>query len=215
MSVTADDLLKALFSAEIKGEKVAGTDLSELLGITPSGVTRLALKLAGEGMIEYQRYQGIELTRKGREAAAMLIRKHRLWEMFLFKVLKMPWEEVHTEAELLEHQTTDQMVERLDDFLGHPQYDPHGQPIPDRNGKVPSSKGQLRLSEVEPGKSYTVTRVSDRSQALINYFADIGLTLHARITVLDKIGMDGSLIVSVKNNKTIVSPAMAKNIFVE
>jgi len=215
MSSNADDLLKALYTAELKTESLSGTDLSRLLEITPSGVTRIVHKLHRDGKVEYKRYQAISLTSKGREEAASLIRKHRLWEMFLLKVLKMPWEEVHREAELLEHQTTNVLADRICVFLGHPRKDVHGQPIPDKNGKIQVSRAQIPISLAEAGKNYTILSISNESQRLLDYFRDIGLTVNAKISLLEKIEPDGSLIISIKGIKSILSPQMARNIFVE
>ena len=215
MSVSSDDMLKALFQAEVRGEPMSGSNLSRHLNISHPAVTRMAMKMAEEGLLVYRPYQPPGLSERGRELAAGLIRKHRLWEMFLFTALEMGWNEVHREAEQLEHQTSDFLAEKIDVYLGYPAFDPHGEPIPDKHGRIRSQKGAILLSDCEPGKDYVVVRVTDKSDALMDHFTDIGLKLQGRISVVDKVSLDQSVIVMVKNNKTILSQTIARNIFVE
>lgn len=215
MSPSTDDLLKAIFLAELRGTRISASELARHLGISPPGITQMANRLQEDGLVEYRPYRPMTLTQEGRELAAGIIRKHRLWEMFLHKALKMGWNEVHREAEMLEHQTSDALADRLDEFLGHPAFDPHGQPIPDRHGRVRTRKDILALSEAEPGNSYTVVGVTDKSDDLMDFFTDIGLTLKSRITVNGKISMDESVIVSVKNYRTILSKTVAEHIYVQ
>ncbi|HDR88612.1 MAG TPA: metal-dependent transcriptional regulator [Bacteroidetes bacterium] len=215
MSPSTDDLLKAIFQAELRGASISASELARHLGISPPGITQMANRLQEDGLVEYRPYRPMTLTQEGRELAAGIIRKHRLWEMFLHKALKMGWNEVHREAEMLEHQTSDALANRLDEFLGHPAFDPHGQPIPDRHGRVRTRKDILALSEAEPGITYTVVGVTDKSDDLMDFFTDIGLTLKSRITVNGKISMDESVIVSVKNYRTILSKTVAEHIYVQ
>ncbi len=215
MSPSTDDLLKAIFLAELRGTRISASELARHLGISPPGITQMANRLQEDGLVEYRPYQPMTLTREGRELAAGIIRKHRLWEMFLHKALKMGWNEVHREAEMLEHQTSETLADRIDEFLGHPAFDPHGQPIPDKQGRVRTRKDILALSEAEPGNSYTVVGVTDKSDELMDFFTDIGLTLKSRIAVTGKISMDESVIISVKNNRTILSKTVAEHIYIQ
>ncbi|HDJ34020.1 MAG TPA: metal-dependent transcriptional regulator [Bacteroidetes bacterium] len=215
MSQSTDDLLKAIFLAELEGTSLSASELARHLDISPPGITQMANRLQEDGLVEYYPYRPMILTQKGRELAAGIIRKHRLWEMFMHKALKMGWNEVHREAEMLEHQTSDTLADRLDEYLGYPAFDPHGQPIPDKHGRVQARKDILVLSEAKPGNSYTVVGVTDKSDELMDFFTDIGLTLHCRITITGKISMDQSVIISVKNYRTIISKTVADHIYIQ
>ncbi len=215
MSDHADDLLKALLQAEMKGSDLHGSELAQQLGMSPSGVTRLASRLKEAGLLDHRPYKPLLLTAVGREKAAGLIRKHRLWELFLQKSLNMGWNEVHREAEQLEHQTSEEMANRLDDYLGHPAFDPHGEPIPDRYGRIAPNPGICLLADAEPGRTYQVAGVTDRSDALMDYFTDIGLELNSKVRIIGTVELDGSLILSLGSHRSILSPAIARNIYVK
>ncbi|MEK6755378.1 MAG: metal-dependent transcriptional regulator [Bacteroidota bacterium] len=213
-SEQVENYLKNIYKLQESEGKVTTTSLSERLRISPPSVTEMIKKLADEGSVTHTPYKGVELTAEGRMRALRIIRRHRLWELFLAEVLKYPWDEIDEEAERLEHFTSERLEQRLDEALGHPRKDPHGHIIPTAGGDVEEA-ALLSLADVEPGTTVAVARVSDSSPEILQYAAKLGIILNKKIKVKDRIEFDGSLRVEVGRKEQFVSSKLAKNIFVE
>ncbi len=183
-TISKENYLKIIFSREEEtGKPITTTFLADKLNVSKAAITDMARRLAAEDLIAYERYHGIRTLPKGKKLAVEVIRKHRLWELFLLEVLNMNWSEVHDEAELLEHTTSDKLMNRIDKFLGHPKFDPHGDPIPNRNGKFPKTAKRMNLLESVEGKKYKIVRVNDASKDVIDFLSEIGIKLGSEITV--------------------------------
>ena len=157
---SVEDYIKSIFKLESSGEKVTTSALARHLGVGDGSVTDMVKKLSERKLIHYEPYQGVRLTESGRRMAMKTVRRHRLWEMFLVKYLGYSWDEIHDEAERLEHATSDELERRIDKALGRPKFDPHGDPIPSASGELPYPKAG-RLDDAAEGASVTIVRVSD------------------------------------------------------
>ena len=171
-------------------------------------------KLSKEGYVDYKRYKGIKLTKSGEEYARNMVRRHRIWEVFLHQVVGLPWDKVHSEAENLEHSSSDELVDRLEEMLDFPEFDPHGDPIPNKNGKMPKGNPGIPLSSIKPGNLVKVNRVHDFDSSFLQYISKIGIELNKEITIIDSFDFDHSLLIEVDNNETSISNKVAANIFV-
>jgi len=214
-SYTEENYLKALFNLSAEKGEVTVNEVSKELGINKAAsVTDMLKKLAEKKLINYIKYQGVTLTNTGVNAAVNIIRKHRLWEVFLVEKLGFKWDEVHDIAEELEHINSETLINRLDDFLGNPAADPHGDPIPDRTGIIKHKK-LVKISDMHPGESGTVSGVSEHSSVFLKLLEKMGLTLGTKIIVSELIEFDGSIMLTIdqKTERTI-SREVAKNILV-
>ncbi|MBC8490391.1 MAG: metal-dependent transcriptional regulator [Ignavibacteria bacterium] len=209
-----EDYLKNIYTIKLSVGKVSTSLLAEKLGISAAAVSDMVSKLSRTGYIKNTPYKGFELTKKGQGIAINLIRKHRIWEVFLLKHLKYPWEQVHTEAENLEHASSDELILKLEDFLEFPKYDPHGDPIPDRNGKF--IHDELKpLSNIDIGESVTIKRVPDENPEVLLHLTKMGLKLNDKVKVVEKINFDNSIQILAKKNKIFLSEKLANSIFVD
>ena len=146
-TISTENYLKKIFNHnKAFGEKINAVKLAQELSVSNAAISDMAKKLSKHGLISYEKYKGIELTDKGEQMALNVIRRHRLWELFLIKVLDIPWSEVHEQAEVLEHHTSDKLIDRIDEFLGFPDFDPHGHPIPRKNGSLPDAQIQRQIT---------------------------------------------------------------------
>lgn len=181
---TVEDYLKQILMLEQQGasERASNGAIASALDVTPGSVTTMVKALADEGLVDYEAYGGVRLTTSGRQLALHVLRRHRLLELFLVRVLGLEWTEVHDEAERLEHAVSDRVVERMDEVLGHPEVDPHGHPIPTASGKVGASAA-TPLDEVEPGERVRVARVSDRDAGFLRALEKMGVRPGTRLTV--------------------------------
>jgi DtxR family Mn-dependent transcriptional regulator len=215
LSFAEENYLKAIYHLSDGGEKSVSTNsISDALKTKPASVSDMIRKLASKGVIEYQKYHGVHISEEGKKNALMIIRKHRLWEVFLVEKLKFNWDEVHEIAEQLEHIRSSLMISRLDEFLGYPQYDPHGDPIPDENGII-QSKPRVPLSKLNVGDEVKLTSVSDSSDLFLRYLDKLNISIGCQIFIVEKHEFDGSLEIQVdKKNKTFVSAAVAENLLV-
>ncbi|WP_226435094.1 metal-dependent transcriptional regulator [Rhodococcus yananensis] len=193
LSSVAQDYLKIIWSTqEWSGEKVSTKMLAEKLGVSASTVSEAVRRLADQGMVDHARYGSISLTEDGRAAAVTMVRRHRLIELFLVSELGYGWDEVHDEAEVLEHAVSERMISAIDAKLGHPVRDPHGDPIPAADGTIPSPPARA-LSEFADGDSGTVARISDADPAMLRYFDEVGIALDTDITVVERRDFAGTL----------------------
>ncbi len=214
-SFTEENYLKAIYHlSEGNTMAVSTNQIAEMTSTKAASVTDMLKKLAEKKLINYIKYQGVTLTNTGVNAAVNIIRKHRLWEVFLVEKLGFKWDEVHDIAEELEHINSETLINRLDDFLGNPAADPHGDPIPDRTGIIKHKK-LVKISDMHPGESGTVSGVSEHSSVFLKLLEKMGLTLGTKIIVSELIEFDGSIMLTIdqKTERTI-SREVAKNILV-
>ncbi len=213
-SPQVEDYLKSIYKLQETGGRVSTSSLSERLNVSAPSVTEMIKKLADDGVLTYAPYKGVELTAEGRKQALKILRRHRLWEAFLVEVLKYPWHEIHEEADRLEHFTSEKLERRLDETLGFPRTDPHGDAIPTTDGEIVRHR-YVALAEIEPGETVTVSRVNDLIPQVLQYAAKLGIVLNKKIRVKERIEFDGSLRVEIGKKERFVSAKLASNIFVE
>jgi DtxR family transcriptional regulator, Mn-dependent transcriptional regulator len=213
-SFTEENYLKAIYKLSEHNELVTTTDIATMLNIRSATVTDMLKKLAVKKLIRYERYKGLHLTEKGRAIGVKIIRKHRLWELFLVKQMKFRWDEVHEIAEQLEHIQSDELINRLDEILGYPKSDPHGDPIPDRNGVFGKSKA-VPLSSVKLKTTSVVTGVVENSTTFLQYLDKTGIALGDKITIHAIEPFDQSHRITINQGKELfISENVAKNILV-
>jgi DtxR family Mn-dependent transcriptional regulator len=214
-SFTEENYLKEIFKLmEKEGMEVTTNSLAEKLGTKAASVSDMLKKLADKKLINYQKYKGVSLTAKGKKIALEIIRNHRLWEVFLVEKLNFKWDEVHDMAEELEHINSKEMVQRLDKFLGYPKFDPHGDPIPDGNGKLGIQKSRL-LTELPLNKSAKVIGVINHSATFLQYLEKLGIVIGNSLKMKEKIAYDQSLSICMNDKESFfVSHEVAKNILI-
>lgn len=215
-TLAEEDYLKAIYKvAERQGNPVSTSGIAEAVQNRAASVTDMLKKLAEKGLIHYERYRGVQLTREGARIATQLIRKHRLWEVFLVEKLGFTWDEVHDIAEQLEHIRSENLVERLDHFLGHPRFDPHGDPIPDASGAY-RMRQQILLSELDPGQKGIIVGVKEHAPAFLRFLDQQGLTIGAILKVTERFAFDGSVQLVLNEDATrLVSGKAAAFIYVQ
>lgn len=214
MNRSLEDYLKNIYSIQHSSGKVTTSILAERLNISSAAVSDMISKLSRSGFIKNTPYKGFELTKKGEGVALNLVRKHRIWEVFLLEHLKYPWEKVHSEAENLEHASSDELISRLEKFLEFPKYDPHGHPIPDKEGKIPPDKS-IPAADLNTGDTAVIKQVSDESSEVLIYLTKIGLNLNDEIKVIEKINFDNSIRINFRSGNIFLSDKLARNIFVK
>lgn len=216
LTQTEENYLKAIFhlSEEIPDKKDAGTnELALHLNVKPATVNDMLKKLKEKKLISYEKYGKITMTKTGRNRALEIVRKHRLWETFLCEKLDFSWDEVHEVAEQLEHIQSPKLIEQLDLFLGHPQFDPHGDSIPNAKGELINMAKKL-LADVPEGKWCKVVAIRDDSAQFLQYVAKVGLKMNLKLKVVSREGFDGSMEIMVEEKRVSVSQKFAENIFV-
>jgi DtxR family Mn-dependent transcriptional regulator len=215
-STAEENYLKAIFKISEKEGKAATTNaIAAALNTTAASVTDMLKRLAEKDLINYEKYRGVQLSPGGEQIATILIRKHRLWEVFLVNKLGFAWDEVHELAEQLEHIQGETLVERLDEYLGRPQFDPHGDPIPDAEGRW-TYRSQVLLSTLEVGIRGVVTGVEDHSTAFLQYLDRMGLILGAGIVVLERFEYDQSLrVLNDEGEERILSDKVTQNLYIK
>ena len=214
-SFTEENYLKSIFHLSLNSEDTVQTNaIAERLQTKAASVTDMLKKLADKKLVNYVKYQGVKLTETGRLTALDIIRKHRLWEVFLVETLNFKWDEVHDVAEELEHINSDLLVERLDEFLGFPKIDPHGDPIPDKNGRL-EEPSFIKLNKLPLGKKGVITGVSEHSSQFLKHLERLGLTLGKKIEISEVIDFDGSVELFLEDSKINISREVAKHILVK
>ena len=214
-TLTEENYLKAIYRlSQKKVDKITPTVLAEEMSINAASVVDMIKKLTNKKLISYDKKKGANLTKNGNKIALDIVRKHRLWEVFLLEKLGYSWDVVHEIAEQLEHIKHDELADHLDKFLGYPVYDPHGDPIPNAKGEIPLTTNTL-LSEIEEGKTCRVTAVKDTSAVFLKYLEQMSVSIGTRIKVIEKIPFDGSMNIQIgKEVKTTVSKKLADSLFV-
>jgi DtxR family transcriptional regulator, Mn-dependent transcriptional regulator len=213
-SATEENYLKAIHKFSIEGSLVATNTLSKYLQTTPASVTDMIKRLSEKELVEYQPYHGVRLLENGKRIALKIIRKHRLWEVFLVNVLHFSWDEVHDTAEQLEHVNSTQLVDKLDEFLGFPKFDPHGDPIPNKEGQFADRKTR-KLSACDRNESVVVAGVTEDTSIFLQYLDRIGLSIGSRIEIIEVIPFDNSIILGLAGREVVLSGEFAKQILVE
>jgi DtxR family Mn-dependent transcriptional regulator len=199
LTMVAQDYLKVIWTAqEWSHEKVSTKMLAERIGVSASTASESIRKLADQGLVDHEKYGAVTLTDAGRAAALAMVRRHRLMETFLVRELGYSWDEVHDEAEVLEHAVSDTMLARIDAKLGHPTRDPHGDPIPAADGHVPTPDAR-QLSMCRDGDTGVVARISDADPEMLRYFDSVGISLDSRLLVLARRDFAGMISVAVKS----------------
>ncbi|WP_373497062.1 metal-dependent transcriptional regulator [Aquiflexum sp.] len=215
LTYAEENYLKAIYHLSEGGKKgVSTNDISGEMKTKPASVSDMLRKLGDKAVIEYRKYYGVHITEEGKKLALQTIRKHRLWEVFLVEKLKFSWDEVHEVADELEHIKSRILIQRLDEYLGFPKFDPHGDPIPDEYGDV-RSRPRLPLNELDLHSTGQIVAVKDSSAAFLRYLDKVGAYIGARIKITDMVEFDGSIEILVDNKKSIfMSKDVAGNILV-
>ncbi|MBD8346710.1 metal-dependent transcriptional regulator [Dysgonomonas sp. HGC4] len=203
MSPTEENYLKNLFYLENKLGEATVNELSKSLDIKMSTVNSMMKKFAEKGLVHYESYKPLKLTEKGRQEAALILRKHRLTEMFLYEKMGLGWEEVHSIAEQIEHINSVVFFDRMDELLNHPHIDPHGSPIPDKKGNIPQIDYH-RLSDCKIGEVVTFSAVIDSSEDFLNYLSKRSLVLGTQLNINSVENFDGSMTISYQDTKADV-----------
>lgn len=214
-SLAEENYLKAIYHLEQQTQGEVSTNaIAERMDTKPSSVTDMVQKLAEKEVLSYIKYKGTLLTPNGKKIAANVIRKHRLWEVFLVEKLNFQWDEVHEIAEQLEHIQSDELVTRLDKFLGNPDFDPHGDPIPDKHGNVKRTEKKL-LSECNKNQHGVCVGVKETSAEFLQYLDKRKISIGTQIIVLGKEFFDGSMIIQVGGEQFFISQKIAENLYIQ
>jgi len=215
-SQSVEDYLKAIYKLELStdGKGVPTSKLANEMDVANASVTNMVKRLAELGMVTHQAYQGSRLTDSGRKIALEMIRHHRLIELYLAEMLGYTWDQVHDEAENLEHHISEQFEDKISELLDNPKFDPHGDPIPSKDGYMPVL-GLKPLSNVAENRSCVVKRVKNQTPDLLRYLDDYGLTPGSRVTVKKREPFDGPLELNVNGNKITLGYKIASEILVE
>lgn len=208
------DYIKAIFKLQIDGQGVSTSAIAEKMDVSSASVSGMIKKLAKAGLLTHSPYQGVMLTDSGRKVALEMIRHHRLLELYLMKALGYTWDQVDAEAERLEHVISEEMEDRMAAFLDQPTHDPHGDPIPTKDGYMPSIR-YAPLTTIDPGQTVRIRRVRDRDPDLLRYLGKLGMYPDAVVEVLDKAPFDGPLVVRVSKAQHSLGPQVTDSVFVE
>lgn len=213
MTPNKEDYLKEIYKLENGGGEVSNKQISDILHISPASVSEMLLKLSNDGYIEYVPYKNIRLTKKGLQKSTTLLRSHRLWEVFLVQHLGYPWEEVHEDAEVLEHVTTPRLAKRLDNYLKHPSFCPHGSAIPESNGKIKILPLRT-LNQLSVGEKTYIRRVTEETE-LLEYLHDLGIEIGSHLTVVSMGAYEGPLTLDFDGKEVQISYKAACHIYVD
>jgi DtxR family transcriptional regulator, Mn-dependent transcriptional regulator len=214
-SASEENYIKTIFHLQYEDGTVSTSELAAKLRTKPASVTDMMKKLKAKKLVHYQPYWGFHLTNEGRKVALSIIRRHRLWEYFLAEKLKFNWDEVHAVAEDMEHVRNKKLIDKLDEFLNHPRFDPHGDPIPDSQGKIETSK-KVCLTELPLKKTAVVCHVGDQSSSMLELMKHKKIKIGTRLEIKKRFGFDNSLEVKVRQQPALtISEQVAKNIFVK
>lgn len=214
ISLTEENYLKSIYHLSQAGaDSVTTNAIAESLNTKAASVTDMIKKLSAKEFIKYEKYYGVNITAKGKAVALAVIRKHRLWETFLVQKLDFSWDEVHEVAEQLEHIQSKRLIEKLDEFLGFPKADPHGDPIPDSNGKFKTTQ-QVAVGSLKVGAQSVIVAVKDSDSQLLKYLDKIGAHPGKIIKIIGREDYDGSMEVTISNQHQFLSKEVSENILV-
>ena len=215
MTHSEENYIKIIFHLRRTGmEEVSTNAIAEQMDTKPSSVTDMVRKLSEKGLLHYKKYQGVKLTELGKAMALSIIRKHRLWEVFLVEKLNFSWDEVHEVAEQLEHIKSEKLIDKLDWLLDYPKYDPHGDPIPDKNGAFKEREKKL-LNEVPINTLGVCVGVKDSSATFLKFLDKYNIALGQQIQVLEREEFDGSLVLKIDDREVHISNQIASNLYIK
>lgn len=214
-TTSEEDYLKAIYALSNNSDGASTNALANHLNMKASSITDMLKKLSDKGWVHYEKYKGASLNIDGTAIALSIVRKHRLWETFLVNKLKFKWDEVHEIAEQLEHINSKELVDRLDDFLGNPKFDPHGDPIPNKDHKISDSRKRSYLSEVKINREVIIIGVKDSSAQLLQYLEKENMILGKHISVLEIHDFDKSLRIAINGKELNISERVAQNVLVQ
>lgn len=212
-TISEENYLKAIFHLQEKEGTVTTNALAEKLQTKPASVTDMMKKLNAKKLLHYKPYYGFSLSTEGKKIALFIVRRHRLWEFFLSEKLKFGWNEVHLLAEELEHVSSKQLIDRLDQFLGYPPFDPHGDPIPDSKGRI-KNLHKLSLLELGFNQPAEVRQVTNQSKEMLEILEHKNIGIGTKLEVKRRFGFDQSIELKIKNTTVTISEQLAKNILV-
>jgi len=214
-SASEENYIKTIYHLQRRDDTVTTNELAARLQTKPASITDMMKKLKVKKLVNYQPYQGFKLTAEGNKIALGIIRRHRLWEYFLAEKLKFNWDEVHDIAEDMEHVSSKKLIDKLDEFLGYPKFDPHGDPIPDANGKLEAGK-KICLTDLQTNKQAIVSQLTNPSAELLELLKHQGISMGTKLEVKRRFDFDKSIEIKVsKLPVIIISEQLAKNIYVK
>lgn len=213
LTAPAEDYLKAIYAIGRGSGAAATNEIAQRLAIAPASVSGMVRRLADQGLLAYERYHGVRLTESGRRAALRTLRRHRVIESYLSEALGYPWDRVHEEAERLEHAASDELVDRMASTIGEPEVDPHGAPIPTRDGAVDETE-YTSLAQLPIGTSGVVVRVSDEDPAMLRYLAELSILPGKKLTVKARAPYDGPITLTLGRQELSIGPALAANVLI-
>lgn len=215
MTLSEEDYIKTIYHlAKGEGHSISTNAIADQMETKPSSVTDMLKKLSDKNLVNYKKYKGVSLTEKGAITALSIVRKHRLWEVFLVDKLDFAWDEVHEVAEQLEHIKSDKLIDKLDNYLGNPRVDPHGDPIPTKEGAFKKSVKKL-ISELPVGCQGVCVGVNDSSVAFLKFLDKNRISLGDTLTILEKEDFDGSVSIAINEKEMRISDQIASNLFLE
>ena len=213
LSQSVEDYLKTIYTLEDEGKGASTTKIAESLEVSSASATNMVKRLAKMGLVNYQSYKGASLTSSGKKIALEIIRHHRLLELYLLEVMGYSWDEVHDEAEKLEHHISERFEDKIAKLLDDPTHDPHGDPIPTKEGLIPKMDARP-LNEAEADRKYVVSRVRDQDPEVLRYLEKTGLLPGVKVTVLDKGPFQGPVTLLIEEEEQVIGNEIAQNIFV-
>lgn len=212
LSQSVEDYLKVIYVLETEGTGATTNNIAEMLEVSSASVTNMLKRLAGLNLIEHKSYKGAKLTDAGRKIALEILRHHRLLELYLKEIMGYSWDEVHDEAEKLEHHISEQFEDKIAELLNHPTHDPHGDPIPTKDGVMPAM-ASLPLADAVVDHHYIIGRVKDQDPELLRYLEKIGVLPGARIRILDKAPFNGPVHVRLEDEEMAIGFNIAEQVY--
>lgn len=215
MSVAIENFVKAIYKNDKnKSNDTKPGNIAKKLGISNAAATDMAKKLATKDLLHYEKYQELKLTKKGTKMALNVVRKHRLWESLLFRMFDMSLHEIHRESELLEHQTSDFLADKISEYLGNPKFDPHGDPIPNAKGEITTKDTSIALSKTQEGKTYIISRLMSDDKEFFDFCALNGLRYGNTIVVTKQFSKNKMTQILINNNTILLNEDFTKIIYV-
>lgn len=215
LSQAVEDYLKAIYILESEGTGASTSSVADSLGVSSASATNMIKRLAKMGLVNYESYKGAKLTKSGKKIALEIIRHHRLLELYLLEVMGYSWDEVHDEAEKLEHHISEQFEDKIAELLDNPTHDPHGDPIPTKDGVMPELNADpLGEAEADPDKEYIVSRVKDQDPDVLRYLEKIGMLPGVKVTIKDKAPFNGPITILLEETEQAIGYEIANKIFV-
>lgn len=216
LSVTEENYLKAIYKLSRGDDAAVSTNaIAALLDTSAASVTEMLKRLTEKGYTTYEKYKGVRLREEGEAIATKMLRRHRLWEVFMVDKLHFSWDEVHPIAEQLEHIQSDKLIDRLEEFLHFPKFDPHGDPIPDKEGNI-TYRQQVQLTALGSGRTGIIVGVADHSKAFLRHLEQLGLLLGTEVRLLEKFEYDGALKLQLNDEREqVISQKVGQNLYVK